>query len=102
MQIAKAMPEADHAYMEWVTTYSAATYQEVPAKLEHLIEEVGTKVSYGESHIHWSSSVTLWSRWMLLTPTKPTRYLPTRCTTHDGNTVRAARPYGHSEKHTMK
>ena len=48
MQVAKAMPDADHAYMEWVTTYSAPTYQEVPAKLEHLIEDVGHEVPYGE------------------------------------------------------
>ncbi len=41
------MPDADHAYMEWVTTYSAPTYQEVPAKLEQLIEDVGNKVTYG-------------------------------------------------------
>ena len=48
-QVAKAMPDADHAYMEWVTTYSAPTYQEVPAKLEQLIEDVGNKVTYGET-----------------------------------------------------
>ena len=43
------MPDADNAYTEWVTTYSAPTYQEVPAKLEQLIEDVGHKVPYGES-----------------------------------------------------
>ncbi len=47
LQVAKAMPDADHAYMEWVSTYSAPTYQEVPAKLEQLIEDVGNKVTYG-------------------------------------------------------
>ena len=49
LQVAKAMPDADHAYMEWVSTYSAPTYQEVPAKLEQLIEDVGNKVTYGRN-----------------------------------------------------
>lgn len=48
LQVAKAMPDADHAYVEWVSTYSAPTYQEVPAKLEQLIEDVGRKVPYGK------------------------------------------------------
>ena len=46
-QVAKGLPDADNAYMEWVTTYSSPAYHEVPAKLEQLIEEIGPKVPYG-------------------------------------------------------
>ena len=52
MQINKAMPDTDHAYSEWINTYSSDDYMEMPAKVERIIDTAGLKVPYGALPSH--------------------------------------------------
>ena len=47
-QLAKAYPKAEHAYTEWIRTYSSDTYLALPAAKEVLLNRLGKAAEFGE------------------------------------------------------
>ncbi|KAL4419962.1 hypothetical protein ABPG75_007060 [Micractinium tetrahymenae] len=51
LQLAKAFPEADHEYTEWVRSYSSPEYLRLPGKAEAVLDETAPSESFGECSI---------------------------------------------------
>ena len=47
LALAAAFPDAQHAYKDWLATYSSAPYLSVPDMQEALMDEVGDEGNYG-------------------------------------------------------
>ncbi|CAD7705109.1 unnamed protein product [Ostreobium quekettii] len=47
-QLMKIWPEADHDYTEWIKTYAAEEYLELPAKKGKLLDEIADLEDYGK------------------------------------------------------
>lgn len=47
-QLAKAYPNAKHAYTEWIRTYSSDSYHALPAAKEVLLNRLGKAAEFGE------------------------------------------------------
>ena len=46
--LARAHPQANHAYQDWILTYSSASYNALPAAKEILLSRLGKGRDYGE------------------------------------------------------
>lgn len=47
-ELAEAFPSAQHAYSEWVATYSSPEYLALPAAKEELLNMLGASADYGK------------------------------------------------------
>ena len=50
-ELAAAHPGVDHAYSEWIKTYSSAEYLALPAANEALLDKMATHPEYGTRDI---------------------------------------------------
>ena len=46
--LARAYPQANHAYRDWILTYSSASYNALPAAKEVLLNRLGKGRVFGE------------------------------------------------------
>ena len=46
--LARAYPHANHAYRDWILTYSSASYNALPAAKEVLLNRLGKGRGFGE------------------------------------------------------
>ena len=46
--LARAYPQASHAYRDWIQTYSSASYNALPAAKEVLLNRLGKGRDFGE------------------------------------------------------
>jgi len=47
-QLAKAYPNAMHAYKDWIATYSSDSFHALPAAKEVLLNRMGKRADFGE------------------------------------------------------
>ena len=47
LALAAAYPDVQHAYTDWIATYSSAPYMSVPDMQEALMNEIGDEGKYG-------------------------------------------------------